>query len=171
MSPIQGLDSQSRLISLSSCLAFVVWRCKLTGVPSPPVEEQNFLLQVLQSGSRAIRRRQEISLGFLSSNGDILPSCRRASDFLLRSGQLTSTSLSYSTSQGTRDRRFVGTQVQQPITTLFSVEDGLLGWKNAAFDGGAARFCAQPAQPLLVLFSGPLPEGYSNVMLRTVASR
>ncbi|KAL8986329.1 MAG: hypothetical protein Q9205_000215 [Flavoplaca limonia] len=136
----------------------------------PPVEEQNFLLQVVQSGSRAIRRRQNLSLGFLSSNGNILPSCQSASDFLLRSGQLASDSLSYSTSQGVRDRQFVGTQVQQPITTLFSVDDGFLGWNNAAFDGGAARFCAQPSRPLLAVFSGPLPEGYSNVVLRTVAT-
>ncbi|KAL8675190.1 MAG: hypothetical protein Q9168_000443 [Polycauliona sp. 1 TL-2023] len=109
-----------------------------------------------------------ISLGFLDFHGYILPSCRTASDFALRAGELTSNSLPYSTSQGIRDAQFKSSNVQQPITTFFSVNDGLVEWKNAAFDQGAARFCARLSQPLLAVFSGPFPDGCSNVVLRAV---
>lgn len=164
---IWGLDFQGR----SSQLPIKPRSTWLMEYYSPPVVEQNFSLQVLQSGSRAIRRRQDTSIGFLSSNGNILPSCQSASDYVLRAGGLASNSLSYWTLQGSRDDQFRGRQPQEAITTFFTVDNGFLEWKNAAFDGGVARFCARQSQPLLVVFTGPLPESYSSVVLKAVASR
>ncbi|KAI4227081.1 MAG: hypothetical protein L6R36_002700 [Xanthoria steineri] len=138
------------------------------GFPIPPLDEQIFSLQVFQSGNRPLRRRQGTSTGFLSSIGGILPSCQSAADYHLRNGALASNSLSFSTSQGVRNGEFRATQVQGPITTFFTLHGGFLEWRNAAFDGGAARFCARESQPLLVVFTGAVPEGCSSVALKAV---
>lgn len=158
----------------SKCRAGVPSKSRSTWLiasPSPPLDEQIFSLQVFQSGNRPLRRRQGTSTGFLSSIGGILPSCQSAADYHLRNGALASNSLSFSTSQGVRNGEFRATQVQGPITTFFTLHGGFLEWRNAAFDGGAARFCARESQPLLVVFTGAVPEGCSSVALKAVPSR
>lgn len=142
----------------------------LTEWSRPPVDEPTFLLRVSQSSDQSLQRRQDSAIGFLNSNGDIVQRCQSASEYVLSNGRLASGSLSYSTSPAVRNARFGGTRINEAITTFFSVSAGSLSWKNATFEGGAARFCARQSEPLLVVFSGPLPEGYSNVTLRALES-
>ncbi|KAL8684961.1 MAG: hypothetical protein Q9224_006040, partial [Gallowayella concinna] len=136
----------------------------------PPVYKQDFLLQVSRSSDQLVQRRQATAIGFLDSNGDIVQRCQSGSNYVLRNGKLASDSLPYSTSGRVRNARFAATQIEDSITSFFSVDDGYLVWKNAAFDGGAARFGARQSQPLMVVFAGPLPEGYFNVKLGPLAS-
>ncbi|KAL8808209.1 MAG: hypothetical protein Q9182_000273 [Xanthomendoza sp. 2 TL-2023] len=136
----------------------------------PPVYEQNFLLRVSQSSNQPVQRRQDTAIGFLNSNGEIVQRCQSGSNYVLRNGKLASDSLPYSTSGSLLYAPFRATQTEGAITSIFSVDDGYLVWKNATFDGGAARFAARQSQPLLVVFSGPLPEGYSDVKLGALAS-
>ncbi|KAL8820251.1 MAG: hypothetical protein Q9223_001483 [Gallowayella weberi] len=127
-------------------------------------------LDVSHSNNQPVQRRQDTAIGFLNSNGEIVQRCQSASNYVLRNGKLASDSLPYSTSGSLLYAPFRATQIEGAITSFFSLDDGYLVWKNAAFDGGAARFAARQSQPLLGVFSGPLPKGYSDVRLGALAS-
>lgn len=135
---------------------------------STPTPDQNFLLQIVPSSQAKVHRRQSGALGFLDLNDDIVPLCPSASEYNLRNGELSSGSLAYSTSRDASSSTFRGTQDRGAIDTIFSEAGGLLMWQSPAFDGGAARFFARQSLPLLVTFSGPVPEGYFAVSLKII---
>ncbi|KAL8952806.1 MAG: hypothetical protein Q9222_001310 [Ikaeria aurantiellina] len=135
-----------------------------TALPRP-----TFVLQVVRSPGVDLKSRQNTVPDYLVSTGDVLPFCQNGTEFTLRDQRLFSGSLSYSTRGDVKRSFFSGAQNPETIDESFSVINGLLVWRNPAFEGGAARFCAQGAGPVLAVFSGDLPEGYIGVELKAVA--
>ena len=133
---------------------------------STQVPNQTFQLQLVASAVSNLRPRQDDALGFLDFNGDVERLCQSATEHYLQNGRLLSGSLSFSTSPDASSSPFSASQEQGSIDTTFSVAGGQLTWENSAFEGGAARFFSKQSQPILPVFAGPAPEGYTAVCLR-----
>ncbi|KAL8873724.1 MAG: hypothetical protein Q9174_000855 [Haloplaca sp. 1 TL-2023] len=133
---------------------------------STQVANQIFQLQLVAPAVGNLRPRQDDALGFLDSNGDVVQLCQSAPIYVVQNGQLLSGPLSFSTFRGVSNSPFSASEEQGFIDTTFSVADGYLTWESDAFEGGAARFYFKLSQPILAVFAGPAPEGYTAVSLR-----
>ena len=98
-----------------------------------------------------------------------MPTCQKGAIFNIREGRLVTGNKHFSTSRGIPSKLLATSTDIGDIDTIFGVTDESLFWDNAAFDGGTAKFCADPNGGIRAVFKGTPPADCATVALRTLA--
>lgn len=108
---------------------------------------------------------------YLLSTGATETDSQNATLFTDRGGRLYAGQKHYSAPPDVSFILFEASYLNQAIDTIFGISSDYLYWDNAAFDGGAARFCLDSADRLEAIFKGPLPAGCAPIRLRVASGR
>ena len=109
--------------------------------------------------------------GFLDGQGTVTPSCDPGQHVYIKDGMLYDGNGTFSTNREDDTILFSSTAyVNGEIDTTFSVEDGVLVWRDPSFDNGVARFCIGSENKLAAVFRGDLPDHCSPASI-TLNSR
>jgi hypothetical protein len=106
---------------------------------------------VLQHGAAGSLFRRATKFYYVSGTGQT-KYCQLSTTFELKKGQLWADGQVISTSKGQNYAMFAPISPVGKINKGFSIVNGKLQWKNAAFSGGAASFCILPSNTLVSVF-------------------
>jgi hypothetical protein len=136
-------------------------------VPTAPAAGQPFIFAVSRRDNATLARRHsmntkrqlQVGAGFVGAAGPVNPTdCSLATPFTFLNGQLSSGGELISTDENISLQPFFTNPTVGAITTTFSLQDSVLVWANAAFDGGVAGFCQDTAGQVWITFDAtPVP--------------
>ena len=130
-----------------------------------------FVLEVEWSAISGSNTKRDPVTAYLTGTGNTTIDGTRATHYQIANGKLTSVDGGFaSSSPNIANEPFDLSAGVASISTTFSVVNGALTWKNAAFSNGSAEFFKVPANLLdnaevIVRFGGAIDQSWTPVVL------